>query len=319
MKQQRQQQETPGSASHLSGVPLENAPAQAAIPSHQNEPTRLSAALSEEVRQDRRDIARGVGGILGLSLLIIVWKWYGRNLLGPEQWAALLASPLYVLSYVVLLGGITTLVLRSLLRARARRRRMVAAVAAQDDIHAVGPLLDALAMDSGESQHKAMEALTRLLPRLTSQDAHLLNDAQRATLYRILSTPSGNRNPAGEKERLNFRLSIVKALEHIGDSKALPIVERLARNNATAASAKRLQEAASACLPYLRARVEEHGTRSTLLRSAEAPPEPDWDAITLVRPLPPQDGDTSARLQYAGTGTEPSTSAAGRKKRHDRP
>ena len=88
----------------------------------------------------------------------------------------------------MIFGG-EALVLTSFLRGETAVRVAVNALAGTDDLRAVGPLAEALAM--GEPSYSlAVSALTRLLPRLGPSDAHLLTETQRACLRRALKQSS---------------------------------------------------------------------------------------------------------------------------------
>lgn len=206
-----------------------------------------------------------------------------------------------VASSLVMAAGILGIVL--VLFSVTRSHKDVARLLARfDDKRAVGPLAEALDMDNQSLRQEAERALIRLLPQLQASDAGLLNDDQRACLYRAL---------AGRKTELT--LAILKALEQIGDGKALPVVERLrdsarstislrkalqppvwnerpggwrapplfGRLRAKAENAARILETAEACLPSLRERAAQEQAAQTLLRPATAPGSP---AEILLRP-----------------------------------
>jgi hypothetical protein len=101
------------------------------------------------------------------------------------------------------------------------QREAAQALAGIEDLRAVGPLAEALEYRSPGSQPTIYPVITgalrRLLPRMQASDAHLLTEPQRSCLYRALLK--------GDAELV---LAIVKALEQIGDGKALPYVEKLA-------------------------------------------------------------------------------------------
>lgn len=123
-----------------------------------------------------------------------------------------------------------------------------------DDVRAIGALVEALEFMDMDTQSAACEALARLLPRLQATDATLLNPNQRKRLYRFLG-----------KSDKRLILALLKALEQIGDSNALPYVERLATSKKVDT---RIREAAQSCMPYLQFRQEEEHNIQTLLRAA---------------------------------------------------
>lgn len=156
-----------------------------------------------------------------------------------------------------------------------------------DDLRAVGPLADALATGDKDMRAVAEEPLMRLLPRLQASDSALLNVTQREALVNALW-----------KAKPEFALVVLKALEQIGDEKALPMVERLARGDKDIDA--RVTEAAKECLPALRMRAENAKAAQTLLRgSGISNVAPD----TLVRPampLPVEPADQLLRAAALG-------------------
>jgi HEAT repeat protein len=124
----------------------------------------------------------------------------------------------------------------------------------------------------------SLTALIKLLPRVTEADTGCITPTQRAKLYRILNT--NVEDPFRKDIRVMFRpatdmavgirVSIVQALEVIGDDQALTIVTRLADSNARTAGEKLIREAALECLPLLKSRLEEQRTSATLLRASDS-------------------------------------------------
>lgn len=137
----------------------------------------------------------------------------------------------------------------------APRKRIAHNLTFYNDIRAVGPLAEALEYRDVDLREQAKIALIRLLPRLQASDAVLFTTEQRNRLYRALNSPD-----------VEFVLAILKALEQIGDAKALPYVEKLASGGDAANGEERVRRAAQACLPYLRERAERE--TPTLLRAA---------------------------------------------------
>ena len=130
-----------------------------------------------------------------------------------------------------------------------------------NDLRVVGLLIDMLLMS--ETKQSAMNALTRLLPRLQASDADLISKSQRERLCRELSR-NGRRDWRGQRHE-RFAVAILKAFEQIGDADALPVVKALATANFEAAPAI-VRSAARECLPALEARCVEQQRRDTLLR-----------------------------------------------------
>ena len=133
------------------------------------------------------------------------------------------------------------------------------------DPRAVGPMAELLDIQDRDVRTVIIEALTGLLPDLKASDAALLDTEQRAHLYHALNGKD-----------IALSLAILKALEQVGDSKALPIVEKLAAGEGKAAKEPRLQDAAQQALPALRQRISLQQASSQLLRASDAistPPE----------------------------------------------
>jgi hypothetical protein len=126
-----------------------------------------------------------------------------------------------------------------------------------DDVSIVGPLAEALEYRSKAVREAATAALIRLLPRLQPNDSDLLTSEQHNSLHRTLT---GN-NP-------ELVLAVLVALGKIGDSGAIPNVEKLAAGLGVAAEDERIRDMAQQTLLVLRQRVELQRAPQTLLRAA---------------------------------------------------
>lgn len=113
----------------------------------------------------------------------------------------------------------------------------------------------------------AAEALKQLLPRVQASDRQYISPAEMDTLLKHL-----------EDQDYRLTLSILKALEQIGDEKALPKVEHIAE--AKSGYLADVVIAAQECLPFLRLRAEQSRQANTLLRASEAATAPEM----LLRP-----------------------------------
>jgi hypothetical protein len=152
----------------------------------------------------------------------------------------------------------------------------------------LGALVDALEWPNRRIRAIARWYLVRLLPTVTAEDAALLDDAQRASLYCRLHPLQASLHPP-----LTF--AILKALEQIGDRAAVPHVARLARLIAFVAREKDIRQAARVCLPLLERRV---------LKQRLAPAAPEAEALLPVEsetpPLPQQkriEADVTEKLK----------------------
>ena len=139
----------------------------------------------------------------------------------------------------------------------------------------VGALLDVYGIHDGFVLGDTRPALIQLLPRLQATDANLLTGSQRKQLYSKLSKSDRyfwyNRYWNAE-----LKTAILRALEQIGDEKAVPVVEKVART----ARNPQVRTAAQECLPFLQQRAEQARIEQTLLRASTSTASPD----TLLRP-----------------------------------
>lgn len=143
-----------------------------------------------------------------------------------------------------------------------------------DDPRAVGPLIEVLPLDNQIVVADAEKALTRLLSRLQASDADLLTAAQRDCLYRRLKIQDIEKSA-------EFMIAALRALEQIGDAKALPSVEALAERRGNTVREIRVGEAAQHCLGFLKAKAEQKQSRDSLLRASSGL---DTSAESLLRP-----------------------------------
>ena len=123
-------------------------------------------------------------------------------------------------------------------------------------------------IDSHDYQ-KAQAALERLLPRMSRGQLDALTPLQRQTLLKPLvqSLKYNNRGT----QTIVYRVRIIlRALEHIGGLRELPLVEQLAAIPIRTHMDQQLQQAAMECLPYLQIRAEEQRQQTTLLRPSAA-------------------------------------------------
>jgi len=151
------------------------------------------------------------------------------------------------------------------------RRTSAAALAHFDDVRVIGPLAEILETADRPTRQLVSDALIRLLPRLQSSDAHLLNEDQRECLCRILS--------GADWQHPELAVAVMEAFQRVGDSRALILIERLADIHARSSAQRQIRAAAASCLPALRARVVQEPARLTLLR----PSSGNSGADTLLR------------------------------------
>lgn len=147
--------------------------------------------------------------------------------------------------------------------AEKRWGRAAAKMSQFDDLRAIGPLLEALDLRDTAVVDAAETTLLRLLPRLQASDSNAISETQRECLYRRLKI----QNAQTEAE---FIIVALKALEQVGDAKALPCVEALTVSADRMPAAVRVREAAAHCLVFLKARAEQKEWSDNLLRAASA-------------------------------------------------
>jgi hypothetical protein len=167
--------------------------------------------------------------------------------------------------YHIVDGQIVWSTICAILGWRQQRNRAAQILAAFDDVRIVGPLAEALQYGGADTRDAARRTLLRLLPKMQSSDASRLSDRQRDCLYALL-----------ESSDTELVLAILKALEQIGDDRAVLYVEALTVSRDTA-----IREAAVACLPFLKARAEQQRLSQTLLRASRAA---DTTPELLLRP-----------------------------------
>lgn len=145
------------------------------------------------------------------------------------------------------------------------------------DVQMIGMLVMCLPEADAETRDIVVQELKRLLAEVKIHDRQYLNNEEMKILLAQLD---------GKDEE--FTIAILKALEQIGDERALPYVERLAQKAdpkrrktvkeilLTPIGSKKpdtsefvtVSEAAKACLPFLHQRIQEAAVSSTLLRAS---------------------------------------------------
>ena len=147
-------------------------------------------------------------------------------------------------------------------------------LAQYDSVKGVGFLAEVLEWPDTSAQLAARDALVRLLPRLKSSDSPLLNERQRACLYRRLRLSNSRKDD-------NLIFAILKSLEQVGDLNAVGYVKKLSESRPLTAAQKRIVEEAQECLPYLYRRADLNEGSQYLLRASHAV---DYAPEQLLRP-----------------------------------
>ncbi len=134
-------------------------------------------------------------------------------------------------------------------------------LARHSDLHAIGPLLEALDTLPETRGPQIRSLLTRLLPRLTAEDAAVLNRRQRGRLYDALLLGDADRDT-------DYLVAILLGLAQVGDEETLRCLEQLVRRGAMTRGQRRILEAAESCRTALEKRTEQARSRAGLLRAA---------------------------------------------------
>jgi hypothetical protein len=148
-----------------------------------------------------------------------------------------------------------------------RSRQLAHQLAIARDPRAVSVLVVAARDGDPDTQRIAIQGLTSILPQLRASDADAVTEQGMNALLNLL----------GRTADMTLQVAILRALEQVGDERAISIVEMLADPQENAS----VYEAARSCLGFLRSRAEQARMRNTLLRPAAASVEPDR---TLLRP-----------------------------------
>ena len=168
----------------------------------------------------------------------------------------------------------------------------IAEVARDGGVKAIAPLFATLQTEQSALQVQAIRnALTRLLPQMEASDAPLLTPACHQTIHEWLAIRSVEISV--ESHHNDLRIAALKALQQVGDFRDISAVEQVATTQNRAPDTARVRQAASECLPLLRARCGKLEASRTLLRASsfeDARPE------TLLRPASGAGQNTSAEL-----------------------
>lgn len=215
-------------------------------------------------RRVRRAIQLGIGaslvtGLFDIAALSLAWQT------GQFPVAAIVsvwALDALVLGYAVM----------SPVQAARQRQELARRLGGYTNAHVAGPLAEMLGSADRALRQAAEAALLAVLPHLTAEDAVSVSDDQRDCLYAVLRD--------AERHHAALKIAILHALPSIGDSRALPWVERLADMPARDAIRRQVRQAANDCLPQLRQSTAHEASRQTLLR---AQCEPSSEAGVLLR------------------------------------
>lgn len=155
--------------------------------------------------------------------------------------------------------------------AAGRREQVAGRLAETNDPRAVSVLAIACRDGDEATRPVAERGLMNILPKLQASDARHVNEDGMDALIGLLS----------RWHDYGLVVAILKALEQIGDERAIPAVQYMTWQQTRSANAAAVVEAARHCLPFLHDRADKARERTTLLRAAENPADP---AESLLRP-----------------------------------
>lgn len=222
----------------------------------------------DECRRRARHIAVLFGGTYGLILAVVA----AFRPLHPSTVALIFPIGLA-------LAGILSFACakrRAYEPAGSEELATVLRLAEQEDVCAIGPLLEELGHMDFDRHALVMRALTRLLPRLQQEDEDLLSPDQRACLHAALREATDATSGAYNVE---FAVAALATLRHVGDHHDLRLAQRLAKDAGHGVTDARIRRAAAECVEGLQDRFLRMRHAGVLLRPAEAP------ADTLLRPV----------------------------------
>ena len=140
------------------------------------------------------------------------------------------------------------------------------------------------------------EALAILLRRLKASDSASLSQRDRITMNRLLTDYVGGKGMPLPTPALC--VSILKALEQVGDAGAIPTVQWVASTRTRRIALLQVQQAAIECLPMLQANCGNVEATKTLLRASQAETAAP---NTLLRPASGTGTTDSQQLLRAAT------------------
>ena len=239
-------------------------------------------ALLEKETADRRKRRRGIAVVFAAYFALVAAMIFIPMMFGHK--------PLF---QVFSQFGTMTAVIGGSLAVSAAQKNATNALAEFDDPRAVGWWVLALGYGDKKIAESARVKLTALLPKLSATDSHLLDAEQRAELYKALGARTYT---------VDLQLAILKALEQVGDEKAIPPVEKLATGEGLTARCDALRIAAVECLPALRQRAVRARASETLLRaSSSASAQGDSGKVLLRAAGEPGTANPNELLRATGS------------------
>lgn len=236
-------------------------------------PDALLTLSGLEAQHFRRYHRSQRGSIAFLSLVFS--SFLGSLLyLGTGEQNSIFMTMLAFVPFIFLIPLIAKYLNGGLYPSRARRG-LTAALEEAGDVSFVPVALTLLQTKTAEITPAILSLLKRLLPQLHAGDAQTWTPGQYGALLKLLAVLPKDK----DLKNTELALSVLKALEQIGDARAIPAVEVLAYSSPHSVSPQ-VQQAAGECLPYLRQRAGEQRQAQTLLR----PTQPSTTGENLLRP-----------------------------------
>jgi hypothetical protein len=169
---------------------------------------------------------------------------------------------------------------------------------ALEDRRTLNVLVGALSTSTSDVKPEIEAALLRLLPRVQSEEADLLDLSARQHLYRILL---GNQN-----HRQDYHLAIIKMAEVIQDVEAIPTLKKITSRNLRSASVNiPIYLAAEACLKKLEARWAEVKDEKTLMRASSNNAEEAANLLRAASGVPEVRADSLLRPSQSESSPDP--------------
>lgn len=148
------------------------------------------------------------------------------------------------------LSGLGLLALSALTRMPSRLQKAAQeALVQSEDPEGIGALLERLPLRSPVLRAQVRADLIQALPQITADSFRKLTPKQRGYLYGTLSYEQRDRD-------MDLRLSVLAALEEVGDASCLGVVYQLTTGEAVTDTAVAVREAARNCLDCLFARLD---------------------------------------------------------------
>ncbi len=215
--------------------------------------------ITDGSKRARRLFRIGVGGLAAWTLGgVVVFR--GIDPLSPNL------LPLLLLFFAV---QFIWLPLQLWMCFRSAPKFDAGGIAGQGGVQAIIPLFAAAQVSFPKKHQRAiMSALTILLPQMKANDSHLLTPIARRRIHAWLGTKANTM--FGYPCPDDLRIAALKALEQVGTSDDIEVVERLANIKARTPAQMRVKHAAIECLPMLREHCSDVASAQTLLRASNA-------------------------------------------------